>query len=204
MNPSVYLMPPLPVKAELFRQLLAGPYTMELFLGATGKPILALVLSAEHQDIREIRLVRQILKLIAHEHAERLAVVDLSPIQSARPTNSVFSLQADLLVDLDRYEVRRGNQRIALRAREAELLRILLRQPGCYVAVTVLAEAIGSEGSEEFEHPVEEMISNIRRKLGETLYRPRLLRCKRHAGYAIFPEKSEPLPLGAPPSERLG
>jgi DNA-binding response OmpR family regulator len=100
----------------------------------------------------------------------------------------VFTLQPGLLVDLARYDVQRGNQHIPLRAREAELLRILLRQPGRYVKAEILAEAIGSEGSEAPEHPVEEMISHLRRKLGETPHHPKLIRCKRYAGYAIFPE----------------
>ena len=190
MTSLVYLMPPLPVKADLYRQLLTGPHRMELLLGAIGKPMLALVMNTEYPGIQEDLLLNHVLRVVTQEQAVTLDGVDLLLFNSTRPERPVFQLQADLQVDLDRYVVHRGSQHIPLRAREAELLHILLRQPGRYVKAGVLADAIGAEGFEEIEHPVEEMISNLRRKLGETPYHPKLIRCKRYAGYAIFPEIS--------------
>jgi hypothetical protein len=197
MPTPLYLMPPLPAKSDLLRQLLREPHAAEVLLGATGRPILALIMSAEHVGERETRLYRQILRLIAQADTDRLALIDPSRTQGTRPGPAVFQLKPDLWVDLDRYEVRREGERFSLRAREAELLRILLRQPCCYVRAEVLAEAIGSEGSEETEHPVEEIVSNVRRALGEIPYHPKLLLCKRYAGYAIFPDESLLAP--APP-----
>lgn len=190
MASPVYVMPPLPVKADLYRQLLTGPHRMELLVGATGKPFLALVVNAEYPGIQESRLVQRVLQLVFQEQPNNVAGVDVSVLPMATSSQSVFHVQADVRVDLARYEVQRGNQKIPLRAREAELLRILLRQPGRFVKAEILAEAIGSEGLEAPEHPVEEMMSNLRRKLGETPYHPKLIRCKRYAGYAIFPEES--------------
>ena len=54
-------------------------------------------------------------------------------------------LQPELWVELAQYEVRRGQSRVTLSAREGELLSILLRQPCCYVKAEVLAEALGLE-----------------------------------------------------------
>ena len=153
--------------------------------------MLALIVNTQYPGIQEDRLLHHVLRVVTQEQAVTLGGVDLLLFNSTRPEQSVFQLQADLQVDLDRYDVQRGSQHVPLRAREAELLRILLRQPGRYVNAVILAEAIGSQGAEAPEHPVEEMISTLRRKLGETPYHPKLIRCKRHAGYAIFPEESE-------------
>lgn len=190
MSLHVYLMPPLPLKADLFQQLLTGHHRVELFVGATGEPIFAIVLGAQQFGAQEARLVQDLLEFVVQRRpGGAQTVVDAALVRSLQPIQTVFTLQSGLLVDLARYEVLRGEERIPLRSREAELLRILLRQPRCYVSADVLAEAIGAEGSEEIEHPVEEMISNIRRKLGETPHHPKLIRCKRYAGYAIFPEE---------------
>lgn len=188
MASPVYVMPPLPVKADLYRQLLTGPHRMELLLGATGKPFMALVVNTEYPGMHENRLVQRVLQLVTQEQPNNGVNGDMSML-SLTSSQSVFRIKADVQVDLARYEVHCGQQHISLRAREAELLRILLRQPRCYIKAEVLAEAIGSEGSEAPEHPIEEMISNLRHKLGETPYHPKLICCKRHAGYAIFPEE---------------
>lgn len=191
MSSPVYLMPPLPVKADLFQQLLTGHHRVELFVGTTGEPVFALVLGAEPLGVQETRLIQDLLGFVARRHADNQTAIDFPVFHSLRPIQTVFTLQPGLLVDLARYEVLREDEHIPLRAREAALLRILLRQPRCYVRADVLAEAVGAEGSEEIEHPVEQMVSNIRHKLGETPRHPRFIRSKRHAGYAIFPEESE-------------
>lgn len=198
MSSPVYRMPPLPVKAVLFQQLLTGQHRVELYVGATGEPIFALVLGAERLGVEETRLVSEFLRLVDQSHLDHHGVADISFIQSIHPPQAIFQLQAHLHVDLACYEVLRGDEHIPLRAREAELLRILLRHPRRYVRADVLAEAIGAVGSDETEHPVEQMVSTIRHKLGETPRHPRLIRSKRHAGYAIFPEESAALPRATP------
>jgi DNA-binding winged helix-turn-helix (wHTH) protein len=179
-------MPPVPARKALLGQLLTGPTTTELLVDANGKPVVAVMMNADHPDEDALRLYEQLLRLVTQAGANH----SMPPGFPRRQT--VFQLRSDLWVDLDRYEVRRGGERIALRAREAEVLRILLRQPRCYVRAEVLADAIGSEGAElASEHPVEEIVSNVRQKLGEIPYRPRLLRCKRYVGYAIFPDEPQ-------------
>ena len=181
-----YRMPPLPAKRELLKQLLSEPHTAELFLGETGNPVLA-VISTERLSESDSRLFQAILRLIAQASADHLSKASILLIHSSQPTPSVYQVQPDVWVDLEQYEVRCGQQRLPLRAREAELLRLLLRNPRRYISADVLADAIGAVGTEETEHPVEEMIYQLRRKLGEPLHHPQLIRCKRHAGYAIFP-----------------
>lgn len=203
MSAPFYRMPPLPGKTDLLRQLLTGPHATELLIGAGGKPVLAIIMHTGRLDDAETRLYQQVLKLLVQAGADRSAPAELSPTPGIRG-QAVFRLQADLWVDLDRYEVRRGDERISLRAREADLLRILLRQPRCYVRAEALAEALGAEGSEEIEHPVEGIVSSVRQKLGEIPYQPKLLRCKRYAGYAIFPDEPEPAGAAAARPEAVG
>jgi hypothetical protein len=191
---TLYRMPPLPVKIELLRELLAGPHKTELFVGATGKPVFGLIMSSGLQGEDAIRFYEQILRLVAETDTVRQNGDSFSPVHSVRSGQAVFQLQPNLWVDLNRYEVRRGNECLSLRAREAELLRILLAQPCCFIRAEVLADAIGSESAEEPEHPIEEMVSTIRQKLGEIPYHPKLLRCKRYAGYAIFPGEESAAP----------
>ncbi len=192
MTTTFYRMPPLPAKAELVSQFLSSPHQTEVLLGPTGIPVLVLLLKAEPFGGQEVRLYERFLQLIA-----QAGVGDVALVETARPYGHVSQhgavrLQPELWVDLARYEIRRGTQQIPLRAREAELLGILLQQPYCYVKAEILAEAIGSEGTDAPEHPLEQMISQIRRKLGDRPYHPRLIRCKRHAGYALFPDEVAP------------
>ncbi len=194
MPTRVYQMPPLPAKNDLLNQLLEGPHSTELFVGARGKPLFALLMSQERLSDDEIKLYQHILQAIAQFRPEQGDRIESPAVSKDRVVPMKAQLRPDLWVDLEHYEVRRGNVRLPLRAREAELLRILLRQPRCYVKAEILAEAIGLENEEAPERPVEEIISNIRGKLGEIPYQPKLIRCKRYAGYAIFPEEGEAFP----------
>lgn len=187
MSSALYLMPPITAKSDLLRQLLTGPHTSELFLDENGEPVLAVVINTKRQSARDNALLDQILRLIAKASEEHFSQTSLLLVHSLQPQPTVYQVQPELWIDLDQYEVRRGQERLSLHAREAELLRILLRNPRRYIKADVLAEAIGAVGAEETEHPVESMISELRRKFGEPPYHPQLLRNKRNAGYAIFP-----------------
>lgn len=189
MTASFYRMPPLPAKAELVSQVLVRPHQTELLVDATGNPVLVLLLRVEPIGEEEARLQQQVLRLIAHASVAETDQMDGPLPYDSRPHPALFRLGQEVWVDLERYEVRRGDQRIPLQAREAELLTIFLRQPRRYIKAAVLAEAIGSEGADTPEHPLEQLISHLRRKVGDPPYHPRLIRCKRHAGYALFPDE---------------
>jgi DNA-binding response OmpR family regulator len=191
-------MPPIPAKSDLLRQLLTEKHTTELFLGASGKPVFALIVSAERLSEHEAEVYHRFLQLVAKIESGQPALEALAVIEESRPSPAAVALRPDLVVDLERYEVQRGRECLPLRAREAEVLRLLLHRPRRYIRAEALAEAIGSMSEAAPEHPVEEIVRSLRRKLGETPYHPRLIRCKRYAGYAIFPGETSAAPQNRP------
>lgn len=191
MSSELYRMPPLPDKKEYLKHLLTGPHAFELFLDGTGKPVVA-VMIAEQVSEHETRLYQQFLHVAAQAAHDSLSQASYPIMREASPKPAVYHLKPDVVVDLTHFVVQRGNEVIALRAREAVLLDLLLRHPRSYVSATTLADAIGFESIEAPAHCVEETVSQVRRKLGETPFRPTLIRCKRYAGYGIFPEEARP------------
>lgn len=198
MSHTLYRMPPIPAKSDLLRQLLTDKHATELFLGASGKPVFALILSTERLSEHEAEVIHHLLHLIAKIEAGQPALEALAVMQGSKPSLATVTLRPDLVVNLERYEVQRGGECLPLRAREAEVLHLLLRHPRCYIRAEALAEAIGSMSETAPEHPVEEIIRSLRRKLGETPYHPRLILCKRYAGYAIFPGEGSAAPQNQP------
>jgi hypothetical protein len=201
MSSALYRMPPLPDKKDYLQYLLAGPHTAELFVDEVGKPVLAVVMKAEHVSDHEIHLYQEFLRLATQAEADSLTQASRAILRDTSPRPMIYPLKADVMVDLAGYVVQRGNELISLRAREAELLHLLLRHPRTYISSNALAEAIGFEGIEAPEHSIEDMISQLRRKLGETPFHPTLIRCKRYAGYAIFPEETRPPSPDVPRSQ---
>jgi DNA-binding response OmpR family regulator len=98
-----------------------------------------------------------------------------------------------LWVDLDGATVKRGREEVLLTAREVHVLRILIqtmRNTRSYIDARALAERIGVKDTMDPGHCVEELISSIRRKLGEVPRNPRILRGRRGLGYRLFPEQN--------------
>src|SRR5579862_483674 len=167
MTTEFYRMLPPPSKADMVSQVLSNPHQTEVLLDASGIPVAVVLLRVQPFGEQEARLHQLFLRLIMQASAGDEALLEGVPPYMHISHRTLVRLQPELWVDLERYEIRRGAEQIPLRAREAELLGILLRQPYCYVKAEVLAEAIGSEGADEPEHPLEQMISQIRRKLGD-------------------------------------
>ena len=123
-----------------------------------------------------------------HAHIERLGS-NHSQVNSR--TSSNISLRPDLQLDLDSAVLYNAGEAIALSAREVALLTILLRAPGHYLKPSYLADQLTPFGATfpVEEHSVEQMISALRRKMGETAQQHGVLRNRRGLGYAIFPLK---------------
>ncbi len=104
-------------------------------------------------------------------------------------TSSIIHLRPDLQLDLDGAILRNAGEAISLSAREVALLTILLRAPGHYLKSSYLADQLTPPGSTfpVEEHSVEQMISALRRKMGERGQHNGVLRNRRGLGYAIFP-----------------
>jgi Transcriptional regulatory protein, C terminal len=97
-----------------------------------------------------------------------------------------------MLLDGPACVLRRGHEAIPLTARELALLELLVDAPACYHCPREIARCLTPPGEWEVDkHSVEQAISRLRRKLGESARRPRLLLCKRGVGYGLFPVAAE-------------
>ena len=93
-------------------------------------------------------------------------------------------LLGDLAIDLDRHEVRRGGQRIALTQSELSLLAALVQAGGRIVTREVLLDALyGKDEAEVLDRTVDVYIRRLRDKLGDDPDRPRYVATVRGAGY---------------------
>src|SRR5437867_5545571 len=79
----------------------------------------------------------------------------------------------DLTVDLDRYEVLRGKERIALTAAEFRLLVALLRADGRVLSREMLLDVLYGRGEgEALDRTIDAHIARLRDKLGDDAERP--------------------------------
>jgi two-component system response regulator MtrA len=100
-----------------------------------------------------------------------------------RPERKSLSL-GDLAIDLDRHEVRRGRERIALTQSELSLLAALVHAGGRIVTREVLLDALyGKDEAEVLDRTVDVYIRRLRDKLGDNPDRPRYVATVRGAGY---------------------
>ncbi|CAN5370190.1 response regulator transcription factor [soil metagenome] len=87
----------------------------------------------------------------------------------------------DLTLNLADNELRRGDRKIELSARELTLLRVLMREPGRVFTRTELCEKVWEREHEYDMKLVEVFISRLRRKIEN----PPLIHTVRHLGYTI-------------------
>ena len=96
----------------------------------------------------------------------------------------------DLTVDLDRYEVLRGKERIALTAAEFRLLVALLRADGRVLSREMLLDVLYGRGEgEALDRTIDAHIARLRDKLGDDAERPRYVATVRGAGYRTLTGK---------------
>jgi len=91
---------------------------------------------------------------------------------------------ADISVDLDRREVKRGSVRIDLSAREFQLLVTLVRNPERVFTRDQLLDLVWGSDREVGPGAVETYVSYLRAKI-DNGFEPRLIRTVRGAGYAL-------------------
>lgn len=91
---------------------------------------------------------------------------------------------ADLAIDLDRFEVRRGGAPVLLTPAEFRLLVALVEARGRVLSRQALLDALyGQAVGEALERTVDVHIGRLRDKLGEDVSRPRYIVTVRGAGY---------------------
>jgi DNA-binding response OmpR family regulator len=102
-----------------------------------------------------------------------------------RPPRGAASLQvADLTLNPDTREVRRGEREVELTNREFELLEFLMRNERLVVSRERLLDEVWGYDPMAATNTIDVFISNLRRKL-EDGGEPRLLHTKRGAGYVL-------------------
>ncbi len=96
---------------------------------------------------------------------------------------------ADLVIDLDRHEVRRDTDRIALSAVEFRLLVALVEGGGRVLSREFLLDTLHGAGeSEALDRTVDVYVGRLREKLGDDAEHPRYVATVRGAGYRAAPE----------------
>ncbi|TMC37950.1 MAG: response regulator transcription factor [Chloroflexi bacterium] len=132
-----------------------------------------------------------------HEGADDYLPKPFSPAELAQPpalgrarVESGRLTHLDLTVDLDRYEVLRGKERIALTAAEFRLLVALLRADGRVLSREMLLDVLYGRGEgEALDRTIDAHIARLRDKLGDDAERPRYVATVRRAGYRTLTGK---------------
>jgi DNA-binding response OmpR family regulator len=99
--------------------------------------------------------------------------------------------QHDLVIDTERYEVRRGDQLIALTPVELRLLVTLVAADGRALTRDQLLDAVyGSDEEEVLDRTIDVHIGRLRDKLGDDPDEPRYVMTVRGVGYRAAPPPS--------------
>lgn len=94
--------------------------------------------------------------------------------------------QRDLIIDLERRRVQRGQRRINLTATEFDILRHLAARPGRVYSRQELLELVRDyDALDQDEKTINVHISHLREKLGDDPERPSFILTIRGAGYAF-------------------
>lgn len=119
------------------------------------------------------------------------------------PTPAAIQLGPQLWFEPDTCALLRRKRRVALTARECLLLRRLVYRSRCYHSADSLARYLTRDGGDPVSpHSVEQTISGLRSKLGDSGAKPRLLLTRRGIGYGLFPTTSLDSQQIAVPSAR--
>ncbi|MCL5110460.1 MAG: response regulator transcription factor [Chloroflexi bacterium] len=90
----------------------------------------------------------------------------------AAPTANVLE-RGDLVIDVDRHEVRRGGEPLALTPTEFSLLEALASSPGRVFSRLQLLERVQGEAYEGYERAIDSHVKNLRQKVEPDPRKPR-------------------------------
>jgi len=169
---------------EVCRKLKADPKTQEIPVvmltakGGEADIVAGLELGADDYVTKPFGL-RELMSRI--KALLRRAYGDLADAGGGR-----LLRHGDLLIDLERRRVQRGDRRIALTATEFEILRHLASKPGRVYSRRELLELIRDyEALDQDEKTINVHISHLREKLEDDPSSPRFVLTVRGAGYAF-------------------
>jgi two-component system, OmpR family, response regulator MprA len=147
-------------------------------------PILMLTARAETED-RVTGLDSGADDYLAKPFERQELLARIRALLRRRPPRGAASLEvADLQLNPDTREVRRGEREIELTNREFELLEFLMRNERLVVSRERLLDEVWGYDPMAATNTIDVFISNLRRKL-EDGGEPRLLHTKRGAGYVL-------------------
>jgi DNA-binding response OmpR family regulator len=147
-------------------------------------PILMLTARAETAD-RVIGLDSGADDYLVKPFERKELLARIRALLRRRPPRGAASLEvADLQLNPDTREVRRGDREIELTNREFELLEFLMRNERLVVSRERLLDEVWGYDPMAATNTIDVFISNLRRKL-ESGDEPRLLHTKRGAGYVL-------------------
>src|SRR5215217_694311 len=110
------------------------------------------------------------------------ALTRRAPVELPDPVIRV----GDVTLDPTRHVVRRGEERIALTAKEFSLLATLLRRPGQVFTRSTLLDTVWGGTAEVYTNVVDLCVSHLRKKL-DTNGEPSRIRTVRGIGYTFEP-----------------
>lgn len=108
-----------------------------------------------------------------------------APEDAAKP--KILSL-GPIRYDIERGELRHGEEQVRLTATESQLMRIFSARPGEAISRAQLVEELGRDGGQSQERAVDVQITRLRRKLESDPKQPRYLQTVRGAGYMLAPD----------------
>lgn len=126
--------------------------------------------------------VRELMARIK-ANLRKVEVNDLSENRSVQNANKI--IVGDLILDLDKFEVRVKGEVIDLTLREFEVLKYLASQPGQVVTREVLLEKVWGYEYYGDIRTVDVTVRRIREKIEKDTSAPKLLITKRGVGYYI-------------------
>jgi DNA-binding response OmpR family regulator len=119
------------------------------------------------------------------------AILRRANAATAQPERGTLR-QADLIIDLDRHEVRRGGELIALTGAELRLLAALVQAGGRVLSRDALLAVLhGHDAGEVLDRTIDVYIGRLRDKLGDDAEHPRYVATVRGAGYRAAREPNE-------------
>ncbi len=118
------------------------------------------------------------------------AVLRRAEHDQGKPAVRGVLAHGDLLIDQDRYEVRRGARAIGLTAAEFRLLTALVQAEGRVLTRQALLDALyGPVQGDALERTIDVHVGRLREKLGEAAERARYIATVRGAGYRAVMDK---------------
>ena len=104
-----------------------------------------------------------------------------------REKSSVFSQKlqvADLILEIDKHRVLRGNTRIELTPKEYALLELLMRHPGQIITRTMVSERVWDYHFDSGTNIIDVHVSHLRNKIDKD-FEPKLIHTVKGVGYVL-------------------